>query len=81
MAVKNPTGEEKSTVEARELREQASALGIDSSAGAPKTKLVRAIQRRLDQPACFAGDERFDCGERVCPWRDDCFQPIAEWRR
>lgn len=65
----------------REIREQASALGVDSSFYAPKLKLVRAIQRRLGQAPCFAGEERFSCTDHGCRWREDCFMLIAEWRR
>ncbi len=68
-------------MELQQVREQASSLGIDYSVGASKSRLIRAIQQCLGQPACFAGDERLDCGERVCPWRGDCLKPIAEWRR
>jgi hypothetical protein len=69
-------------METQQVRERASALGIDYSIDVSKSKLVRAIQRRLGQPPCFADDEeRFLCTDDRCSWRKDCFTPIAEWRR
>lgn len=68
-------------MELQQLSERANALGIYYPAGVSKAKLVRAIQRRLGQPACFAGDESFTCEVLACEWRTDCWQPIAEWRR
>lgn len=68
-------------MEIEQIREQANVLGIERSLDASKSRLVRAIQRRLGQLPCFAGEERFTCLEDGCPWRNDCFTPIAEWRR
>ncbi len=68
-------------MEIQEVRKKADALGVDYSLYTSKPALVRSIQRRLGQPACFATDERFRCSATRCPWRPECQKPIAEWLR
>lgn len=65
----------------RELQVRADELGVDYSSHASKPMLVRAIQRRLGQPACFATDGRYTCTDYQCEWRADCLKPIAVWLR
>ena len=68
-------------MEVQELQRRAHALGLDYPADSTKARVVRAIQRRLGQPECFASDQRYECGRTDCEWRADCLRPIAEWRR
>lgn len=65
-----------------EIERRARSLGIDIPAGARKAAIIRAIQRRLGQPECFATDARLSCPtNRTCAWRADCLKPTAEWLR
>jgi len=64
-----------------ELQAKAKELDIDCSPHVSKPTLVRAIQRRLGHPACFATDERYACTREKCQWRADCLKPVAEWLR
>lgn len=68
-------------MEVQEMRERAATLGLGYLVAARKATLVRAIQRRLGQPDCFASDARYLCDKSNCEWRSDCVKPIAEWLR
>ena len=66
---------------AHELERQATELGLHLPMDAPAPRLIRAIQRRRGQAACFGNDERFTCTDYACEWRAECLKPIAEWLR
>lgn len=68
-------------MDAHELERQASALGLDFPLYAPVPRIIRAIQRRRGEAACFGNDERFACTDHDCEWRAECLKPIAEWLR
>jgi len=69
-------------METVEIEHRARHLGIVVPAGARKAAMIRAIQRRLGQPECFATDARLSCpANSTCAWRADCLKPIAEWLR
>jgi hypothetical protein len=65
----------------QEVRDKASALGIDHGGSTPKLVLIRAIQRHEGSSSCFGTDERYTCLNFQCSWRADCLKPIAEWMR
>jgi hypothetical protein len=65
----------------QEVRDKASALGIDHGGSTPKLVLIRAIQRHEGSTSCFGTDVRYACKNFQCPWHADCLKPIAEWMR
>jgi len=65
----------------QEVRDKASALGIDHGGSTPKLVLIRAIQRHEGSTSCFGTDVRYACMNFQCPWHADCLKPIAEWMR
>ncbi|HOD36557.1 MAG TPA: hypothetical protein PLR20_12250 [Syntrophales bacterium] len=55
----------------QDVQKMAKALGINSF-GMKKTDLIRAIQRKEENPECY-GTERVEyCRELSCLWRQDC---------
>ena len=69
-------------MERTQLERKAQLLGVECAASSRRVAIVRAIQRRLGEPECFATDQRLSCPPNSdCSWRSDCLRPIAEWLR
>lgn len=64
-----------------EIRKMAKAMGINTYR-MKKIDIIRAIQRREQNPECFATDRVRYCNEHECLWRKDClsFSIIPEFK-
>jgi hypothetical protein len=63
------------------LRKRANDHGLTISRYTRKTTLVRLIQKKEGQNACFRTDNRINCAQ-ACEWSGDCIHfLIASWRR
>jgi len=54
----------------KEIRQQASELGVKNITRYRKDGLIRVIQEQEGNSPCFRGIEQ--CGETGCLWRDEC---------
>ncbi|MDD5730228.1 MAG: SAP domain-containing protein [Candidatus Omnitrophica bacterium] len=54
-----------------EIMKKARSLGIKNGWMYPKTKLVKAIQRKEGNFDCF-GSAKGSCNQMACCWREDC---------
>jgi hypothetical protein len=57
-----------------EVRGRARAAGL-SAARSRKADLIRAIQVKEGNQACFGAAWRFECGQADCCWGADCRTP------
>ena len=55
----------------QDIQKMAKAIGINSF-GMKKTDLIRAIQRKENNPECYGTDRVEYCRELSCLWREDC---------
>ena len=55
----------------QDIQKIAKAKGINSF-GMRKTSLIRAIQRKENNPECYGTDRVEYCRELSCLWREDC---------
>ncbi|MBE0597292.1 MAG: SAP domain-containing protein [Desulfuromonadales bacterium] len=55
-----------------EIRQRARVVGVAASGKMRKAELIRAVQAREGNQACFATDRRVDCDQVGCCWRADC---------
>lgn len=56
----------------QEIRERATAAGVNGAAKLRKAELIRKIQQNEGNSPCFGADWRQSCAEMFCCWRDDC---------
>jgi len=54
----------------KEIRQQASQLGVKNITRYRKDNLIRVIQEHEGNSPCFRGIEH--CGETGCLWREEC---------
>jgi hypothetical protein len=54
-----------------EIRERGRALGVAGSR-MRKAEMIRAIQSKEGNPACYGAPWRFECPQLQCCWRSDC---------
>lgn len=55
----------------QDIQKMAKAKGINSF-GMRKTDLIRAIQRKENNPECYGTDRVEYCRELSCLWREEC---------
>lgn len=57
------------------IRDRARALQMTGIGKLRKPELIRALQIREGNQACFGADWRFSCMQYDCCWREDCLVP------
>lgn len=56
---------------AAEVKSKAEKLGIKAGR-MKKAELIRAIQMKEGNEACYETGQSGECGQEQCLWRDDC---------